>query len=251
MYEGFASVYDRMMGHIPYDDWRDLICGYLAERGITDGTICELGCGTGSMTERLAAAGFDMIGVDFSPDMLAAAQSKKEQSGLDILYIQQDMEQLELAGPVDAILSVCDSMNYILEEDGIRNVFDRVYQFLKPEGYFIFDLKTIYCYRNIIGSRTRVEQDEDISYIWENYFYEDDNINEYQLTIFCRQQGSSLYEKIEETHYQRAYTLQQVMELIEGSGLCVEDCFTGARKEPQDESERIYIAAKRREDNNE
>lgn len=248
MYEGFASVYDHMMEEIPYDAWCDLLCSCLAERGITGGTICELGCGTGSMTERLAAAGFDMIGVDLSPDMLAAAQRKKEQSGLDILYIQQDMEQLTLAEPVDVILSVCDSINYILEEDGMRRVFDRVYQFLKPGGYFIFDLKTIYCYRNIIGSRTLAEQDEDVSYIWENYFYEDEDINEYKLTIFCRQQESSLYEKIEEVHYQRAYMLPRIRELLEEAGLSTTDCFTGEGEEPREDSERIFIIAKRRED---
>ena len=130
----------------------------------------------------------------------------------------------------------------------MRRVFDRVYQFLKPGGYFIFDLKTIYCYRNIIGSRTLAEQDEDVSYIWENYFYEDEDINEYKLTIFCRQQESSLYEKIEEVHYQRAYMLPRIRELLEEAGLSTTDCFTGEGEEPREDSERIFIIAKRRED---
>lgn len=251
MYEGFAGVYDHMMSDMPYEEWRNLLCTYLAERGITKGTMCELGCGTGSMTEHLAAAGFDMIGVDLSADMLAVAQKKKEESGLDILYIQQDMEQLELAEPVDVILSVCDSMNYILEEEGMRNVFGRVYEFLKPGGYFIFDLKTIYCYRNIIGSRTWAEQDEEVSYIWDNYFYEDEDINEYRLTIFCRQEGNGLYERIDEVHYQRAYTVLQLKSLLEDRGLCIVDCFDTLGKKPVDDSERIYIVAKRQEDEDE
>lgn len=251
MYEGFAGVYDYMMSSIPYDAWRDLLCTYLAGRGITKGTVCELGCGTGSMTERLAAAGFDMIGVDLSADMLAVAQGRKEESGQDILYLQQDMEQLELAAPVDVILSVCDSMNYILEEEGMRNVFARVHKYLKPDGYFIFDLKTIYCYRNIIGSRTWAEHDEEVSYIWDNYFYEDEGINEYLLTIFYRQKDSGLYERIDEVHYQRAYSVLQLKGLLEDRGLCIMDCFDASGKKPVEDSERIYIAARRQEDEDE
>ncbi|MBO5072285.1 MAG: class I SAM-dependent methyltransferase, partial [Eubacterium sp.] len=89
---------------------------------------------------------------------------------------------------------------------------------------------------------------EDVSYIWENYFYEDEDINEYKLTIFCRQQESSLYEKIEEVHYQRAYMLPRIRELLEEAGLSTTDCFTGEGEEPREDSERIFIIAKRRED---
>lgn len=252
MYEGFADVYDHMMSDIPYDTWFHALRTYLAGHGIEKGTICDLGCGTGSMTERFAAAGFHMIGVDLSEDMLAIARNKKDQAGSDILYIQQDMQELELAEPVDAVISVCDSMNYILEEDDMRRVFQRVYQYLKPGGYFIFDLKTVYCYRNVIGSQILAEQDEDVSYIWENYYYEDENINEYTLTVFQRQPGGRLYERIDEIHYQRAYSISVLEELLESSGLAVADIFDSSMKEsPKDDSERIYMIAKKREDSHE
>ena len=249
MYEGFAYVYDRMMSDIPYDAWFDALRIYLAEHGIEEGTVCELGCGTGSMTERFARAGFHMIGVDLSADMLAAACSRKDAEGLDIVYIQQDMEQLELAGPVDAVISVCDTMNYVLEETAMGRVFSRVCRFLKPGGYFIFDLKTVYCYRNVIGSRVFAEQDEDVSYIWDNYYDEDEQINEYALTIFQRQPKSRLYERIDEVHYQRAYSVSTVRELLEQSGLMVAGVLDSSMKEePKEDSERIYMIAKKRED---
>jgi ubiquinone/menaquinone biosynthesis C-methylase UbiE len=91
MYEGFANVYDHVMNHIPYETWFKQLKKYLEEHGVTSGTICELGCGTGTMTELFASAGFRVIGVDKSPDMLALAQAKKIASGSDILYIQQEM----------------------------------------------------------------------------------------------------------------------------------------------------------------
>lgn len=245
MYEGFANVYDHMMNHIPYEEWFERLKSYLAEHGITSGTICELGCGTGVMTELFAGAGFQMIGVDQSADMLAIATTKKMKTGSDILYVEQNMENLELAEPVDAIISVCDSINYLLQEEALSAVFDRVHKYLKPGGYFIFDMKTAYCYRNIIGNQTWVEQDEEVSYIWENYFYEDSDINEYMLTIFRKQQDSNLYERIEEAHYQKAYTIPALKILLNQNGLEVVDCFDETMQEkPTENSERVYIVAK-------
>lgn len=248
MYEGFANVYDQVMNHIPYEQWFERLKGYLAEHGTTSGTICELGCGTGIMTELFAGAGFHMIGVDKSSDMLALAAVRKEQSGSGILYLEQNMEELELAEPVDAVISVCDSLNYLLQEDALNAVFQKVYKNLKPNGYFIFDMKTAYCYRNIIGNQTWVEQDEDVSYIWENYYYEESDINEYMLTIFKKQPESGLYERIEEAHYQRAYTVDDLKMFLEQNGFEVTDCFNETMSEkPAADSERVYIAARKKE----
>lgn len=245
MYEGFANVYDHMMNHIPYEEWFEKLREYLKNHGITEGRICELGCGTGIMTEKFAKAGFSMIGIDKSVDMLALAREKQEESGSGILYLNQSMETMELDAPVDAIISVCDSVNYLLQEEAMTSLFSRVKQYLKPGGYFIFDLKTAYCYRNIIGNQTWVEQDEEISYIWENYFYEDQDINEYMLTIFKKQPDSELYERMDEAHYQRAYTIDRLRELLEENGLKMVESFDEDMKNlPHENSERIYIVAK-------
>ena len=245
MYEEFANVYDHMMNHIPYEEWFERLKSYLAEHGIASGTICELGCGTGVMTELFAGAGFQMIGVDQSADMLAIATTKKMKTGSDILYVEQKMENLELAEPVDAIISVCDSINYLLQEEALNAVFERVHKYLKPGGYLIFDMKTAYCYRNIIGNQTWVEQDEEVSYIWENYYYEDSDINEYMLTIFRKQQDSDLYERIEEAHYQKTYTIPALKILLNQNGLEIVDCFDETMQEkPTENSERVYIVAK-------
>lgn len=245
MYEGFAQVYDHMMEHIPYEEWFVKLKAYLTEHGLAKGRICELGCGTGIMTEMLAAAGYEMIGLDKSVDMLALAREKQEETGSDILYLNQSMERMELDSPVDAFISVCDSMNYLLHEDEISALFQRVKKYLKPGGYFIFDLKTSFCYRNVIGNQTWVEQDDEVSYIWENYFYEDEDINEYMLTIFRKQPNTELYERMEEAHYQRAYSLERLQVLLQEAGLVVVDSFDESMTNPiQENSERMYIIAK-------
>ena len=114
-YTNFAEVYDGFMDNVPYRQWADYIQDLLREQGIRDGLVLELGCGTGSLTELLAGKGYDMIGVDNSGDMLQIAMEKREVSGSDILYLLQDMREFELYGTVRAVVSICDSMNYITE----------------------------------------------------------------------------------------------------------------------------------------
>ena len=172
-YKSFARVYDMFMDNIDYPLWCEYLTGLLEEYGVEDGLVLELGCGTGSMTELLAQKGYDMIGIDNSPDMLEIAMEKREESGHDILYLQQDMREFELYGTVRGIVSVCDSMNYVLEEEELLQVFRLVNNYLDPGGIFIFDLNTLYKYENLIGDTTIAENREEGSFIWENYYDEE------------------------------------------------------------------------------
>ena len=121
-YTGFAEVYDMFMDNVPYEEWADYLCGILREYGIRDGLVLELGCGTGSLTTLLAEKGYDMTGVDASPEMLEIAMDKKRAAGYDILYLLQDMREFELYGTVRAVVSVCDSVNYVTEPIGRAHV---------------------------------------------------------------------------------------------------------------------------------
>ena len=125
-YTGFAEFYDLFMDNIPYEEWSQYLISLLKEYGINDGLILDMGCGTGNITELLAKAGYDMIGIDNSEDMLAEAMDKRYDSELDILYLCQDMREFELYGTVAAAVSICDSMNYILEYNDLVNVFKLV-----------------------------------------------------------------------------------------------------------------------------
>ena len=218
-YTSFAEVYDTFMDNVPYEEWAEYLAELLQEYDIEDGLVLDLGCGTGSLTEILATKGYDMIGADGSAEMLEIAMEKKAQSGHDILYLLQDMREFELYGTVRAVVSVCDCVNYITDEKELEQVFRLVNNYLDPEGIFIFDFNTEYKYKEILGEQTIAEDREDCSFIWDNYYYEDESMNEYELTLFIKEQDSNLYRKYQEMHYQKAYTLDAMRELIEWSGL--------------------------------
>ncbi|WP_026491332.1 class I SAM-dependent DNA methyltransferase [Butyrivibrio sp. XPD2002] len=292
-YTDFAKVYDEFMDETPYHDWAAyisrLISGYGisapyanngaattkgeeepeteyedAEDSVEDteelllqekNLVVELGCGTGSFTEEMAKLGFDMIGIDNSGDMLGIARSKMEKAGLDIMYLEQDMCELDLFCTAGTIVSVCDSINYLIEDEQIRKAFTKVNNYLYPGGLFLFDFNTLHKYRDVIGNVTIAENREDCSFIWENFFDVDTNINEYDLTLFVKKGAGTdkasvdaseeLFERSIETHLQRGYTLDEMKAFVEQAGMTfITAIDADTHEEPTEDSERIYVLAR-------
>ena len=282
-YGDFAYVYDEFMDNTPYEQWCAYVCESIKKYGVSvpgsrtavsyeqpeahgsmqEKEVChpaqnpkdalleseknlvvDLGCGTGTLTQMLYDAGYDMIGVDNSGEMLNVAMEKRDRSGSDILYLLQDMRDLELYSTVGTIISICDSINYILEVEELLEVFQRVNNYLYPGGVFIFDFNTVYKYEEVIGDTTIAENREDCSFIWENYYHEEEEINEYDLTVFVRE-GNGLFRRFQENHYQRGYRVETICELLEAAGMeLVELVDADTRDAVVPESERIYAVAR-------
>ena len=242
-YTGFAEVYDVFQDNVPYEEWCSYVTGLLKEYQVMDGLVLDLGCGTGSLTGLMARSGDDMIGIDNSGEMLQIAMNKRNASGLDILYLLQDMRGFELYGTVKAVISICDSMNYIMEYQELVEVFRLVNNYLDPKGVFIFDLNTEYKYRELLADNTFAEDREESSFIWNNFYDEEDKVNEYDLTLFVKE--GELYRKFEETHYQRAYGLDQIQQAIRDGGMEFVAAYDACTRNPvQQDSERIYVIAR-------
>lgn len=239
-YENFARVYDELMDNVPYEEWAQFILNLLQDRKITEGLVLELGCGTGKLMTLLGKAGFDMIGVDNSVEMLQIAREKTSQ---DFLYLLQDMREFELYGTVKAVISVCDSVNYITKKEELRKVFQLVNNYLDPEGLFIFDFNTEYKYRELIGETVIAEDREDVSFIWFNEYDEESHLNDIDLKVFVQEEGD-IYRKFQEEHIQRGYTLDEIKQLLEESGLLfLEACEEYTTQTPQPDSGRIVVVA--------
>ena len=230
-YTNFARVYDIFMDNIPYDQWAQQNISIMKRYGIKGGIVADLGCGTGSLTERLAAAGFDMIGIDSASSMLEIAEEKRQKSGHSILYLLQDMREFELYGTCAAIVSRCDAINYLADTDELVQVFKLVNNYLDPDGIFIFDCNTLYKYKNVLAENTIAENRSCGSFIWENSFDEEQRINEYDLTLYVRDDfdpeapyslntdENAIFKRYEETHFQKAFTLEEIKKAAQQAGL--------------------------------
>ena len=176
--------------------------------------------------------------------MLNIAMNKKEKSGSDILYLCQDMRELDLYSTIGTVISACDSVNYLLEDEEVIETFRLINNYLYPGGVFIFDFNTVYKYEQVIGDTTIAENRENCSFIWDNFYHVEECINEYDLTIFVKEENE-LFRKFSETHYQRGYTLDEMKMFIKKAGLqFVKAIDADTHKAPTEASERIYVIAR-------
>jgi SAM-dependent methyltransferase len=234
-----------------YDEWIQYLEMLWERRSAKPKTILELACGTGRAALRLWEKGYEMIGLDISEDMLALAQGKAAAAGADILFLCQDMREFELYGTVDSIICLCDGMNYILDEAELRTVFKLAANYLNPGGVFIFDLNTEHKFQNALGSFGQAL--EDCAYICETEYDPDERICEYHASFFMKNAGDK-YERYEEFHYQKAYTIAATKKNLALAGFSdIEVCERPERiaggvvlREPAASSERVYFTAVKR-----
>lgn len=246
IYNNFAYIYDALMQDVNYHKWVDYIELLFRHYRVRPRQIVDLACGTGNITIILKERGYDVIGIDRSEDMLFVAREKARSRGMDIPFIFQDMRYISLHHPVDAMTCICDGINYIPSEEELDLVFKGVYRYLKPGGIFVFDISSYYKLSSILGNNTFVRTNEDISYIWQNYFDKRSQLCEMELSFFVKE--GEYYRRFDEIHWQRAYRTEEIVKHLEKNGfedVGVYQPFT--LKPPKKKAERIFFAAKKGE----
>jgi len=240
VYGGFAKIYDRMMADVSPKKWADYVELLWKTHGFKPDSVLDMACGTGRITRLFNKRGYDMTGVDVSEEMLAQARKK---GGKNILYLCQDMRDFELYGTVDAIVCLCDSVNYILEEEELQKFFKLANMYLNPGGMFVFDINTKHKYSNTLKNNTFSNVYDDAAYVWENHYDKKSEINEYFVTFFAETE-SGLYERFEESHIQRAYSAEKTEEMLINAGFSNLSKYYGFTLEkPKKNSERIFFMA--------
>ncbi len=244
IYKNFAFYYDKLMDDINYSSWADYIEKLFSVHKSAPKVILDLGCGTGSFCIEMAERGYEMIGVDLSPEMLSCARKKALEKDLDILYLNQDMTAFELYGTVDAIVCLMDSMNYITYKRDIKKIFKLAHNYLNPSGIFILDFNSRHKLQNVLGNNVFCSSDEDVSYIWQNSYDTSNSLCRFELTFFAKEGAN--YKRFDEIHYERAYDEIEIkaIALAAGFKFCKVYGEFGL-KAPTSKTERIFFVCKK------
>ncbi|PHA00960.1 SAM-dependent methyltransferase [Bacillus pseudomycoides] len=245
-YEQFALLYDELMNDVPYEKWVEFTEHSLAQIGKTDAKILDVACGTGNVTLPLVKKGYDVTGVDLSEEMLTIAQQKLCEEGHFIPFYQQDMRELDVPGEFDCVTIFCDSLNYVLQEEGVQETFRRVYHHLHQDGLFLFDVHSLYKIHHVFQNETYTVNEEEISLIWNCFTGEETNSVEHDLTFFVRDEEEDVYHRFDELHMQRTYPVEELTKWLEEAGFTVLRV-TGdfERIEVTEQTERIFFVAKK------
>ncbi len=240
MYNDFAEVYDKLQD-ADYEQFVDYYERIFKKFNKSPKLVLDLACGTGNITIPMAKRGYDMIGLDLSCEMLNIARNKAADKNLDILFLNQDMCEMELYGTVDAIVCALDGLNYITDTEDMKEVFRLAENYLNPGGIMVFDLNTEYKLREILGENTFVSEEDDIYYVWRSEFCEDTKVCEFELNFFCRQPDGS-YERFDELQAERAYSEKEIRQFAKEAGLEVQGIYKPFEfMTNSDKDERIFF----------
>ena len=215
-YTSFAAAYDKMMANVDYVRWANYMDKLFAHYNYHPRRVLDMACGTGSAAILLAEKGYLMSGTDRALEMLLWARKKAEKRGVHLNLWQQDMRQLAVAKPYDAVLCLYDSINYITTAEEMKQVFQRVSEALVPQGMFIFDVTTEYNIVKHFHRQTFAESNDDFSYIWRNLYFHKEKLCKTVLTFFLRENEG--YRKYEELHIQKIYSAGEIKKLLEQTG---------------------------------
>lgn len=242
MYTDFASLYDELMDDVDYKSWYLYIESIFKKFKKNPKKLLEMACGTGNLSYYLAKNGYDLTCFDLSLEMLSIADSKLNEFK-NIRFLNQNMIDFNIGEEYDAVISICDSINYILDETNLLKTFKNVKKHLNKDGIFIFDINSYHKLSHIIGFNTFVEEKEHLYYIWQNYFDKNANIAEFYLTFFVQGKDNK-YIKFNEEHLQRAYKIDEIIKMLELASFTEIKFFDGITFEKaNDKCERITFVA--------
>ncbi len=239
-YSILANIYDQVMSHVNYELWANYIAKIAKRNLMNVENVLDISCGTGNLCDFLERYGYSVMGCDSSSKMVKTAQEMHDNS---ILFWCADMKRPSLHKKVNIVVSLYDSMNYLLDDKDWVECFENVYDILQKDGLFIFDVSTLYNSIYIFKNYVQREEFYNASYYRKSYFKKDDQIqinyfeiqlNEFPQTIFC------------ETHQQRIRSLENVKSLIDDTNFSLVGCYRNFTFQPAvEKSERIHLVLKK------
>ncbi len=240
-----APYYDLLMRDVPYRLWVRYVKELLEENRLKPRRVLDLACGTGNVSEILAAEGLDVVGVDLSEPMIQEARRKALKQRLPIEYHVQDAAALDLPGsPFDLCFSLFDSLNYILDPAALHSAISRVYAHLRPGGMFIFDVNTLYALENGFFDQENTESNDRLRYVWRSEYDPESRICTVHMRFFLRGQNG-VDEEFRETHLQYAYREDELRSMLEDAGFQEVQTYHAYTLHPvRPTTDRIFVTAR-------
>lgn len=243
-YGAFAEYYDSLTSNVSYEAAAEYVADILNENGIKEGILLDLACGTGTMSVEMAKRGYDVIGIDNSPEMLSEAREKAYEAGEDILFLCQDMCDIDLYGTVECTLCLLDSLNHLESEEELLAAFKGVSLFTVPGGVFIFDVNTQYKHKYVLGDNTFVYDNEDVYCVWQNEYDDESGTVEIFLDFFEEEDG--LYRRSSEYFTERAFSDETIRRLLKEAGFTDIKAYGELSKDaPSEKAERVFYVARK------
>lgn len=245
-YGVFSEFYDALTANVSYDTVSQVLSSLLTRYGKGRGLLLDLACGTGSVSVRLAKKGYEVIGVDLSPEMLSEAQNKAYSAGQNILFLCQDMTALDLYGTVDAAVCTLDGLCHLPDEESVFEALQKVSLFMNPGGVFLFDVNSVYKHRAVLGNNTFVYDTDDVYCVWQNTLLSDGVTVQMDLDFFEPVSDAGDYVRQSERFTERAYPKETLEAMLKKAGFTVLDVFDGYSGKPaHDTSERLLFAVRK------
>ena len=246
-YKEFSYFYDYFNYNADYDTLFKNIVSLAKEGGVTKGIVCDLGCGTGELAFRFNDAGFDVIAVDNSDEMLDVLFDKRDEiEAYNVQILKQDITQLDMFGTVDLFTCTFDTVNHLEGADSVQKLFDKVSLFMDPNGVFVFDMNTVYKHTNVLKNERFDFIDDEADCHWQNTLYTDENRTKISITI----NDKHAKQQYSEEFYEYYYPLQQVLDMLKKAGLEVKKLIDGESfGEIKDDTQRYMFMVKKEQNN--
>lgn len=246
IYQGLAQIYDKLMESVDYQGWAEYIKLLSEKYGKEMGSALDIACGTGNTSIPLAQLGWRVTGVDLSLPMLQQARRKAGEAKMDIIFLQQDIRELELTREYDLVTCFQDGLNYLLSKEDLEQTFLRINKTMSMDGLFIFDLNLVEKYSFSARGEISFADTEDFSLVYETSYLADQEVWEIKVTGFVKE--DQRYAKFQEVHQEKQHHLADVQDSLRSAGFKILDVFSAfSLAPPSADSRRIFIVAQKTE----
>lgn len=241
-----TPYYDELMQDVPYEAWVEYVRLLFDVAHISPRTILDCACGTGNVSYALADCGYDVIGIDLSPGMVAHAQSKQRRGApYPVQFLQADLTSFKLPQIFDAATCLYDSFNYILEPAKLHAAFAQIAAHVTSGGAFVFDMNTPWAFEADLFTQQNRNPKHNLHYRWQARYNKETRICSVEMQFERKTERGEL-QRFAETHHERAYEMDAVLEMLARSGWHnprVYDAYT--LNAPHKKSERWFFLAER------